>query len=72
MCGDIDKRYLGGIPIAWSIGRGGLSVETSSYAGGIKASMHGCDTARFLKSTLTELVSGNGNIDVETRIRNDN
>ena len=32
----------------------------------------GFDAARFLKSALEELLFGNENVDIETRIRNDN
>ena len=47
-------------------------VATSSYTGGIQDAFHGYDTARFLKSLLAELLRGNENVDICTRIRNDN
>ena len=48
-------------------------VQASSYARReIQAAFHGSDTACFLKSTLSELFFGNGNIDIWTRMRSDN
>ena len=35
------KTYLGGIPISWTSGGGSLMVETSIYAGEIKAAFRG-------------------------------
>ena len=49
-----------------------LRVETSSYSGKIEDSFLGFDTARFVKSTLYGLVSGNGIVEIETSTRNDN
>ena len=65
-----DKSYLGGIPIAWP-GGGVLAVATSSYAGEIQAAYHGFDTSRYLKSTISELLFGNGNISIGAMVRND-
>ena len=45
---------------------------TSSYAGEIRAAFRGFPTTRFLKSTLSELMFGNGNVGISPRIRNDN
>ena len=39
---------------------------------GIQALCHGFDTARFVTSMLSELLFGNGNVDLRTMIRNDN
>ena len=69
--GNKGKIYLRGTPIAWDSGRI-LTVATYSYAGGIRAVSHGFGAACFLKSTLTELLFGNGYIDIATRIINDN
>ena len=44
----------------------------SSYAGKIRDVPHGLDTSRPLKSMSPELLFGNGNVDVATRIRIDN
>ena len=60
-----------GIPIGWSIG-GILRVSTSSYVGEIQDASRGFDASRFLKCTISEILFGNGNIDIATRIRNDN
>ena len=38
----------------------------------IQGAFRGFDTARFLKSTLAELIFGNENIAIETGIRSDN
>ena len=35
-------------------------MATYSNAGAIQASFRGCDTARFVKSALEELLFGNG------------
>ena len=45
---------------------------TSSYAWGLQDAFRGFDTARFLKSILPELLVDDGNVDIKTRIRNDN
>ena len=55
MGGGKEKSYLGGIPIAWTRG-GSLRIETSSYEGEIQAARRGFDTARFLESTLGEIL----------------
>ena len=68
---DKEKIYLFGIPISWASGES-LGISTSSYAGEIQAAFRGLDTPRFLKSTLSEFLFGNGSIEIETRIRNDN
>ena len=47
-------------------------AATSSYAVEIQAAYRGFDTARFLKITLSEFLYGNGDVDIETRIRKDN
>ena len=44
---------------------------TSSYAEKIQASFLGFDKYRFLKSTLAELLHGNGDIELGARIRHD-
>ena len=49
-----------------------LRVATSSYAGEIHDVLPGFDTARFLRSTLTEFLLGSGVVAIDTRIRNDN
>ena len=65
-----DNFYLGGVPRAWATGS--LRAGTPSYAVDIQSAFHGFDTDRFLKSMLAELLLGNENVDIETRIRNDN
>ena len=62
---------MGVIPIEWT-GGGELGVSSSRYDGEIKDVSRGCDTAHFFKSMLTELLFGNGNVDIGARIRNDN
>ena len=47
-----DKTYLWGIPISRDI-EGNHSVETSSYAGEVRAAFYGLDTARLLKSLVS-------------------
>ena len=47
-------------------------VETSSYAWEIRAAFRGFVTARFLKSILSELLFGNGKVEISTRIQSDN
>ena len=47
-------------------------IATSSYAGGIRDVLHGVDTARSLKSMSSGLLFGNANVEIATRIRNDN
>ena len=69
--GDKDKTYRRRIPISRTSG-GVLRVATSSYAGEIQAEFHGFGAARCLKSMLSELLFGNDNTDIVTRIRNDN
>ena len=66
-----DKNYLGGPPIYWHIEKI-LAVSTSIYAFEIQDALLGFDTARSLKITLSELLLGNGNVDISTRIRYDN
>ena len=60
-----------GIPIERPSG-GGLRAETSIYASEIQAVIRGFDTDPSPKCILAELLFGNGNIDIETGIRNDN
>ena len=66
-----DKRYPGGAPIARASGKS-LAVATSSYAGEIQDVFRGFDTARFLKSTLSALLFGDGNRSIWARMPSDN
>ena len=66
-----DKTYLVGIPIAWSTGGILTGGWTSSYACEIQAAFRCFGDARFLKISPSEL-RANENVDIETRIRNDN
>ena len=50
-----DGVYLVGIPISRPIGKSRM-VETSSYAGALKAAFYCFDTARSLKSSLSDLL----------------
>ena len=59
--GNIDKSYMGGIPIDWDSG-GSLEVSTSSHSCEIQDAFRGFDTARFLQSMVDGLLFGNGNI----------
>ena len=47
-------------------------AATSSYAVEIQAAYRGFDTSRFVKSALSEIMSGNENVEIVARIRNDN
>ena len=51
---------------------GRLRVAASIYSGEMQAAMRGPGAARFLKTTLEELLFGNGDIGIEARIRNGN
>ena len=69
--GNKDKSHLGCAPISRASGRS-LGVETSSDAWEIQSASRGFGTARLLISILSELLFGNGNIDIVKRMRNDN
>ena len=53
-------------------GKSMVTVETSSYSGDIHDVFSGFESDRFLKSALSELLFGNGDVDIATGIRNDN
>ena len=58
-----DKACVGGIPIGWYIKKS-LPVATSFYAGVIRDAFRVYDKARFLKSSLAELLVGGENLAV--------
>ena len=60
-----DEAYLEGTPIAWPSVEG-HRAEKCSYSGEIPAAFYGCDTTRFLKSLIAELICKNEGLDVDT------